>query len=105
MNALILSDADRGHLVVVQADFPAGGRGRESVRIRCVESYTDAAGYFTKDVNCMARTGAAANYHAAAGLDVDAAEFPATVTRMERPRCDSRIRNGNLAVTIHARKR
>jgi hypothetical protein len=35
--------------VVVQGDLPAAVGGNRSVRIRCVESYTDATGYTIKN--------------------------------------------------------
>jgi len=97
--------------VVVQGDLPKPVGEGESVRIRCVESYTDAAGYFVKDGELVwTRTlGRPLNYVTLpAGWMLTQLNSPATVTLDAEGRVTLRftnIRNDNLAVTIHATKR
>ncbi|HEY1493163.1 MAG TPA: hypothetical protein VGF49_01410 [Candidatus Solibacter sp.] len=97
--------------VVVQADFPKAVGEGESVRIRCVESYTDAAGYFMQGGELVwSRTlGRPLNYVTLPpGWMLTRLNSPATVTLDAEGRVTLRftnIRNDNLAVTIQARKR
>jgi hypothetical protein len=97
--------------VVVQGDFAKPVGEGESVRIRCVESYTDAAGYFVKDGELVwSRTlGRPLNFVTLpAGWMLTRLNSPATVRLDEEGRVTLRftnIRNDNLAVTIHAKKR
>ncbi len=97
--------------VVVQADFPKPVGEGESVRIRCVESYTDAAGYFVKEGEMVwSRTlGRPLNYVTLpAGWMLTRLNSPAIVTLDAEGRVTLRftnIRNDNILVTIHARKR
>jgi hypothetical protein len=97
--------------VVVQGDLPKAVGEGESVRIRCVESYSDAAGYYVKDGELVwSRTlGRPLNYVTLpAGWMLTRLDSPAIVTLDAEGRITLRftnIRNDNLAVTIHARKR
>jgi hypothetical protein len=97
--------------VVVQGDLPKAVGEGESVRIRCVESYTDAAGYTVKDGELVwSRTlGRPLNYVTLpAGWMLTRLNSPAVVTLDAEGRVTLRFtntRNDNLAVTIHARKR
>jgi hypothetical protein len=97
--------------VVVQGDLPKPVGEGETVRIRCVESYTDAAGYYVKDGELVwSRTlGRPLNYVTLpAGWMLTRVNTPAIVTLDSEGRVTLRftnIRNDNLAVTIGARKR
>ena len=97
--------------VVVQGDLAKPVGENESVRIRCVESYTDAAGYYVKDDELVwTRTlGRPLNYVTLpAGWMLTRLNSPAIVTLDAEGRVTLRftnIRNDNLAVTIHAKKR
>jgi hypothetical protein len=97
--------------VVVQGDLPKAVGEGESVRIRCVESYTDTAGYFVKDGELVwSRTlGRPLNYVTLpAGWMLTKLNSPAVVTLDAEGRVTLRftnIRNDDLAVTICARKR
>jgi hypothetical protein len=97
--------------VVVQGDLPKAVGEGESVRIRCVESYTDAAGYYVKDGELVwSRTlGRPVNYVTLpAGWMLTKLNSPAVITLDAEGRVTLRftnIRNDNLAVTIYARKR
>jgi hypothetical protein len=97
--------------VAVQGDLPKAVGEGESVRIRCEESYTDAAGYYAKDGELVwSRTlGRPLNYVTLpAGWMLTRLDSPAVVTLDAAGRVTLRftnIRNDNLAVTIHARKR
>jgi hypothetical protein len=97
--------------VVVQGDLPKPVGEGETVRIRCVESYTDAAGYSVKDGELVwSRTlGRPLNYVTLpAGWRLTGLNTPAIVTLDAEGRVTLRftnIRNDNIAVTIHARKR
>jgi hypothetical protein len=97
--------------VVVQGDLPKAVGEGETVRIRCVESYTDAAGYFVKDGELVwSRTlGRPLNYVTLpSGWMLTRLNSPAVVTLDDQGRVTLRftnIRNDNLAVTIYARKR
>ncbi|HTP31792.1 MAG TPA: hypothetical protein VMJ75_06440 [Candidatus Acidoferrales bacterium] len=97
--------------VVVQGDLPKPVGEGESVRIRCVESYTDAAGYFVRNGELLwSRTlGRPLNYVTLpAGWMLTSVNTPAVVTLDSEGRVTLRftnIRNDNLSVTIHAGKR
>jgi hypothetical protein len=97
--------------VVVQGDLPKAVGEGESVRIRCVESYTDAAGYGVQDGELVwSRTlGRPLNYVTLpAGWMLTRLNSPAVVTLDAEGRVTLRItniRNDSLAVIIHARKR
>ena len=97
--------------VVVQGDFPKPVAEGESVRIRCIESYTDPAGYYSKDGELVwTRTlGRPLNYVTLpAGWMLTRLNSPAIVTLDSEGRVTLRftnIRNDNLAVSIYARKR
>ena len=97
--------------VAVQGDLSKAVGEGESVRIRCVESYTDAAGYYVKDGELVwSRTlGRPLNYVTLpAGWMLTKLDSPAVVTLDAEGRVTLRftnIRNDNLAVNIHARKR
>ena len=81
------------------------------MRIRCVESYTDAAGYYVKDGELVwTRTlGRPLNtVTLPAGWMLTRLNSPAIVTLDSEGRVTLRftnIRNDNIAVTIGARKR
>jgi hypothetical protein len=84
--------------VVVQGNLPKAVGEGESVRIRCVESYTDAAGYYVKDGELVwSRTlGRPLNYVTLpAGWMLTKLNSPAVVTLDAEGR----------AVTVYARKR
>jgi len=97
--------------VVVQGDLPKAVEEGQTVRIRCVESYTDAEGYFVRNGELVwSRTlGRPLNYVTLpAGWTLTSLNSPATVRLDEEGRVSLRftnIRNDNLAVTIHAKKR
>ncbi len=97
--------------VAVQGDLSKAVGEGESVRIRCVESYTDAAGYYVKDGELVwSRTlGRPLNYVTLpAGWMLTRLDSPAVVTLDSEGRVTLRftnIRNDTLAVNIHARKR
>jgi hypothetical protein len=97
--------------VVVQGDLPKPVGQGETVRIRCVESYTDAEGYFLRNGELIwSRTlGRPLNYVTLpAGWMLTSLNSPAIVTLDSEGRVTLRftnIRNDNLAVTIHAKKR
>ena len=97
--------------VVVQGDLPKPVGEGESVRIRCVESYTDAAGYYIKDGELVwSRTlGRPLNYVTLpSGWMLTKLNSPAIVTLDPEGRVTLRFtnpRNDNLTVTIYARKR
>ena len=97
--------------VVVQGDFPKPLAEGETLRVRCIESYTDAAGYYVKDGELVwTRTlGRPLNYVTLpAGWMLTRLDSPAIITLDSEGRVALRftnIRNDSLAVTIHARKR
>ncbi len=97
--------------VAVQGDLPKAVGEGETVRIRCIESYTDPAGYYVKDGELVwSRTlGRPLNYVTLpAGWMLTRLNSPAVVTLDAEGRVTLRftnIRNDNLAVTIAARKR
>lgn len=97
--------------VVVQGDLPAPIEENQSVRIRCVESYSDPQGYILKNGELIwTRTlGRPLNYVTLpAGWMLTSLNTPATVTLDSEGRVTLRLtnpRNDNLAVTIKARKR
>jgi hypothetical protein len=97
--------------VVVQGDLPAPLAENQSVRIRCVESYTDPEGYVLKDGELVwTRTlGRPLNYVTLpAGWRLTSLNSPALVTLDPEGRITLRFtnpRNDNLAVTIKARPR
>ena len=97
--------------VVVQGDLPKPIAEGETVRIRCEESYTDAAGYYVKDGELVwTRTlGRPLNYVTLpAGWMLTRLNSPAIVTLDSEGRVTLRftnIRNDNVAVTVHAKKR
>jgi hypothetical protein len=97
--------------VVVQGEFAKPIAEGETVRVRCVESYTDKEGYFVRNGELVwSRTlGRPLNYVTLpAGWMLTSLNSPATVTLDGEGRVTMRftnIRNDNLAVTIHARKR
>ena len=97
--------------VVVQGELAKPVAEGESVRIRCVESYTDKEGYFLRNGELVwSRTlGRPLNYVTLpAGWMLTSLNSPATVTLDAEGRVTLRftnIRNDNLAVTIHAKKR
>jgi hypothetical protein len=97
--------------VVVQGDLPKAVGEGETARIRCIESYTDAAGYYVKDGELVwTRTlGRPLNYVTLPeGWMLTRVNSPAVVTLDAEGRVTLRftnIRNDNLSVTIAARKR
>ena len=97
--------------VVVQGDLPKPVGEGESVRIRCLESYTDPSGYFVRSGELVwSRTlGRPLNYVTLPpGWMLTSLNSPATVTLDAEGRVSLRftnIRNDNLSVTIHAKKR
>jgi len=97
--------------VVVQGDLPKPVAEGESVRIRCVESYTDAEGYFVRNGELVwSRTlGRPLNFVSLpAGWMLTSVNSPATVTLDPEGRVTLRftnLRNDNLSVTIHAKMR
>jgi hypothetical protein len=97
--------------VVVQGDLPKPVGEGESVRVRCLESYTDPSGYFVRDGELVwSRTlGRPLNYVTLpAGWMLTSLNSPATVTLDAEGRVTLRftnIRNDTLSVTIHAKKR
>jgi hypothetical protein len=97
--------------VVVQGDLPAPLGENQSVRIRCVESYTDPEGYGVKDGELVwTRTlGRPLNYVTLpVGWRLTSMNSPAVVTLDSEGRVTLRFtnpRNDNLAVTIKARPR
>jgi len=97
--------------VVVQGDLPKAIGEGESVRIRCVESYTDPEGYVVRNGELVwSRTlGRPLNYVTLpAGWMLTSLNTPATVSLDSEGRVTLRftnIRNDELLVTIHAKKR
>lgn len=97
--------------VVVQADLPAPLGENQSVRIRCTESYTDAAGYTAKDGELVwIRTlGRPLNYVTLpAGWMLTSVNTPAVISLDTEGRVTLRFtnpRNDELAVTLKARRR
>jgi hypothetical protein len=97
--------------VVVQGDLPKAVGEGESVRIRCVESYTDPAGYSVKDgeLTWTRTLGRPLNLVTLpAGWMLTRLNSPAIITLDSEGRVTLRFtntRNDNLAVTIQARKR
>ena len=97
--------------VVVQGDLPKPVGEGETVRIRCIESYTDAEGYVLKGSELIwSRTlGRPLNYVTLpAGWMLTSLNIPAIVTLDGEGRITLRFtntRNGDLAVVLHARKR
>jgi hypothetical protein len=97
--------------VVVQGELTKTVGEGETVRIRCVESYTDKEGYFLRNGELVwSRTlGRPLNYVTLpAGWMLTSLNSPATVTLDSEGRVTLRFtntRNDNLAVTIHAKKR
>ena len=100
-----------GDSVVVQGDLSKPVGEGESVRIRCLESYTDPSGYFLRNGELVwSRTlGRPLNYVTLpAGWMLTSLNSPATITLDDEGRVTLRftnIRNDNLSVTIHAKKR
>ena len=97
--------------VVVQGEFPKPLAEGETIRIRCLESYTDPAGYYLKDGELIwSRTlGRPLNFVTLpAGWQLTRLNSPAIVTLDAEGRVTLRFtnpRNDNLTVTIAARKR
>lgn len=97
--------------VVVQGELAKAVGEGETARVRCVESYTDEQGYFVRNGELVwSRTlGRPLNYVTLpAGWMLTSLNSPATVTLDGEGRVTLRftnIRNDNLAVTIHAKKR
>src|SRR5215472_15019871 len=94
--------------VVVQGDLPKPVGEGETVRIRCIESYTDPEGYVLKGSELIwSRTlGRPLNYVTLpAGWMLTSLNIPAIVTLDGEGRITLRFtntRNDNLSVTIHA---
>jgi cytochrome c-type biogenesis protein CcmE len=97
--------------VVVQGEFAKPIAEGETVRVRCQESYTDPEGYFVRNGELVwSRTlGRPLNYVTLpAGWMLTSLNSPATVTLDSEGRVTLRftnIRNDNLTVNIHAKKR
>jgi hypothetical protein len=97
--------------VVVQGDLPAPLGENQTVRIRCVESYTDPEGYVVKGGELVwTRTlGRPLNYVTLpTGWMLTSVNTPAIVTLDAEGRVTLRFvntRNDYLAVTIKAKKR
>jgi len=97
--------------VVVQGEFAKPIAEGETVRVRCQESYTDPEGYFVRTGELVwSRTlGRPLNYVTLpAGWMLTSLNSPATVTLDSEGRVTLRftnIRNDNLTVNIHAKKR
>jgi hypothetical protein len=97
--------------VVVQGDLPAAVGKGESVRIRVEETYTDPVGYKMNGNELVwTRTlGRPVNgVSLPAGWTLTASNVPATVTLDADGRVTLRFtntRNGDLDVTVRARKR
>jgi hypothetical protein len=97
--------------VVVQGELTKPVGEGETARVRCVESYTDAEGYFLRNGELVwSRTlGRPLNYVTLpAGWMLTSLNSPAAVTLDGEGRVTLRftnIRNDNLSVTIHAKKR
>ena len=97
--------------VVVQGDLPAPVAEGGSVRIRVEETYTDPVGYSTKDGElAWTRTlGRPLNYVTLPdGWRLSSVNTPAVITLDQQGRVTLRftnIRNGDLDVTIRARRR
>jgi hypothetical protein len=97
--------------VVVQGDLPKPVGEGETVRIRCLESYSDPEGYTVKNGELVwVRTlGRPLNYVTLpAGWTLTSVNSPAVVTLDGEGRVTLRFtnyRNDNLGVTIRARKR
>jgi hypothetical protein len=97
--------------VVVQGDLPSAVGKGESVRIRVEETYTDPVGYkMNGDELVWTRTlGRPVNgVSLPAGFTLTASNVPATVTLDAEGRVTLRFtntRNGDLDVTVRARKR
>jgi hypothetical protein len=97
--------------VVVQGDLPKPVSEGESVRIRCVESYSDPEGYTLKngELAWVRTLGRPLNFVSLPpGWMLTSVNTPAIVTLDSEGRVTLRlanIRNDNLAVTIRARKK
>jgi hypothetical protein len=97
--------------IVVQGDLAKPVGEGETVRIRCVESYTDPEGYVIKNGELVwTRTlGRPLNYVSLpAGWMLTSVNTPAIVTLDSEGRVTLRFanpRNDNVAVTLRARKR
>jgi hypothetical protein len=97
--------------VVVQGDLPRPVAEGESVRIRCIESYTDPENYILKGGELVwTRTlGRPLNYVTLpAGWMLASVNTPAVVSLDNEGRLTLRFtntRNGDLAVVLRARKR
>ncbi|HJZ95036.1 MAG TPA: hypothetical protein VKE70_00930 [Candidatus Solibacter sp.] len=97
--------------VVVQGELTKPVGEGESVRIRCVESYTDEQGYFVRNGDLVwSRTlGRPLNFVTLPpGWMMTSLNSPAIVSLDSEGRVTLRFtntRNDNLAVTIHAKKR
>lgn len=97
--------------VAVEGEFPEPVAEGETVRVRCIESYTDEQGYFVRNGELVwSRTlGRPLNYVTLpAGWMLTSLNSPAIVTLDPEGRVTLRftnIRNDNLTVTIHAKKR
>ena len=97
--------------VVVQGDLPKPVWEGETVRIRCLESYSDPEGYTLKngELSWIRTLGRPLNYVSLpAGWTLTGVNTPAVVTLDSEGRVTLRFtnnRNDNLAVTIRARKR
>jgi hypothetical protein len=97
--------------VVVQGELTKPVAEGETTRVRCLESYSDPEGYFVRNGELVwSRTlGRPLNYVTLpAGWMLTSLNSPATVTLDSEGRVTMRftnIRNDNLTVVIHAKKR
>ena len=97
--------------IVVQGDLPHAVEEGQSVRIRVEETYTDPVGYAMKDKDLVwTRTlGRPLNFVTLpAGWKLTSVNVPAVISLDREGRVMLRftnIRNGDIAVDIHARKR
>jgi hypothetical protein len=97
--------------IVVQGDLPHAVEEGQSVRIRVEETYTDPVGYAMKGNELVwARTlGRPLNFVTLpAGWTLTSVNVPAVISLAREGRVMLRfpnIRNGDIAVDIHARKR
>ena len=96
--------------IVVQGDLPHAVEEGQSVRIRVEETYTDPVGYAIKDKDLVwTRTlGRPLNFVTLpAGWKLTSVNVPAAISLDREGRVMLRftnIRNGDIAVDIHARK-
>jgi hypothetical protein len=97
--------------IVVQGDLPHAVEEGQSVRIRVEETYTDPVGYAMKDKDLVwTRTlGRPLNFVTLpSGWKLTSVNVPAVISLDREGRVMLRftnIRNGDIAVDIHARKR